>query len=79
MNGQRALIYSRIRENRLDPSDTDISRGTRQQAVADALGHRIASVGTFPDRVPVRQVTGRLVHRQELAPPSRGVRQWSGF
>jgi LCP family protein required for cell wall assembly len=47
MNGQRALVYSRIRENRLDPSDTDISRGTRQQAVADALGRRIASVGTF--------------------------------
>ena len=47
MNGERALVYSRIRENRLDPSDTDISRGTRQQAVADALGHRIASFGTF--------------------------------
>ena len=47
MDGQRALVYSRIRTNRLDPSDTDISRGTRQQAVADALGREIASVGTF--------------------------------
>ena len=47
MDGQRALVYSRIRTNRLDPSDTDISRGTRQQAVADALGHEIASFGTF--------------------------------
>ena len=47
MNGRRALVYSRIRTNQLDPSDTDISRGTRQQAVADAVGKKIASVGTF--------------------------------
>ena len=31
MDGHRALIYSRIRENRLNPADTDISRGQRQQ------------------------------------------------
>jgi LCP family protein required for cell wall assembly len=47
MDGKRALVYSRIRTNRLDPSDTDISRGGRQQAVADALGARLASFGTF--------------------------------
>jgi polyisoprenyl-teichoic acid--peptidoglycan teichoic acid transferase len=47
MDGKRALVYSRIRENQLDPSDTDISRGGRQQAVADALGSRLASFGTF--------------------------------
>src|SRR5919198_1669387 len=47
MNGRRALVYSRIRENRLDPSDTDISRTTRQQAVAEAVGSKVASVGTF--------------------------------
>ena len=47
MDGRRALVYSRIRTNQLDPSDTDISRGTRQQAVADAVGDEIASVGTF--------------------------------
>ena len=47
MDGKRALVYSRIRENQLDPSDTDISRGGRQQAVADALGARLASFGTF--------------------------------
>ena len=27
MNGERALIYSRIRENLLDPSETDVTRG----------------------------------------------------
>ena len=47
MDGRRALVYSRIRTNQLDPSDTDISRGGRQQAVADAVGDKIASLGTF--------------------------------
>jgi LCP family protein required for cell wall assembly len=47
MDGRRALVYSRIRTNQLDPSDTDITRGVRQQAVADAVGNEIASIGTF--------------------------------
>jgi LCP family protein required for cell wall assembly len=47
MDGRRALVYSRIRTNQLDPSDTDITRGNRQQIVADAVGDEIASVGTF--------------------------------
>lgn len=47
LNGQRALIYSRIRENRLDPSDTDISRGVRQQQVMQATLAKLASAGTF--------------------------------
>jgi polyisoprenyl-teichoic acid--peptidoglycan teichoic acid transferase len=47
MDGRRALVYSRIRTNQLDPSDTDISRGGRQQAVADAVGDKVASMGTF--------------------------------
>src|SRR4029079_15980648 len=28
-DGHRALIYSRIRENRLDPSESDFTRGAR--------------------------------------------------
>jgi polyisoprenyl-teichoic acid--peptidoglycan teichoic acid transferase len=47
MDGRRALVYSRIRTNQLDPSDTDITRGNRQQTVADAVGNEIASLGTF--------------------------------
>ncbi|HLF68331.1 MAG TPA: LCP family protein, partial [Gaiellaceae bacterium] len=47
MDGRRALVYSRIRTNQLDTSDTDISRTTRQQAVAEAVGDEIASFGTF--------------------------------
>jgi LCP family protein required for cell wall assembly len=47
MDGRKALVYSRIRENQLDPSDTDISRTARQQAVAQAVGDKVASFGTF--------------------------------
>jgi LCP family protein required for cell wall assembly len=47
MNGRRALIYSRIRENRLDPSDTDISRGERQQAVVRAALGKLLGLSTI--------------------------------
>jgi LCP family protein required for cell wall assembly len=47
MNGRRALVYSRIRSNRLDPSDTDISRTGRQQAVVQAIGSKITSFRMF--------------------------------
>lgn len=47
MDGKRALIYSRIRENQLDPRDTDISRGGRQQAVLRAALHKLIGFGTF--------------------------------
>jgi LCP family protein required for cell wall assembly len=47
MNGERALIYSRIRENLLDPSETDITRGARQQAVIEAVLSKFTSPGTL--------------------------------
>jgi LCP family protein required for cell wall assembly len=47
MDGRRALVYSRIRTNQLDASDNDVTRGGRQQAVAEAVGDEIASFGTF--------------------------------
>jgi LCP family protein required for cell wall assembly len=47
MNGHTALIYSRIRENRLNPADSDISRGVRQQQVMQATLSKLASAGTF--------------------------------
>ncbi len=47
MDGRRALVYSRIRTNQLDPSDSDVTRGNRQQIVADAVGSKVASFGTF--------------------------------
>jgi LCP family protein required for cell wall assembly len=47
MNGERALIYSRIRENMLDPAETDVTRGARQQQVIDAVTAKFTSPGTL--------------------------------
>jgi hypothetical protein len=45
MDGRRALIYSRIRENRLDPSETDLDRARRQQQVIQAAADKVTSFG----------------------------------
>ena len=47
MNGEQALIYSRIRENQLNPGENDLTRAARQQAVAQAAEAKLASVGTL--------------------------------
>jgi len=47
MNGHTALIYSRIRENRLDPSWTDFKRSQNQQAVMQATLAKLASPMRF--------------------------------
>ena len=47
MDGRRALAYSRIRENKLDPSESDFTRGRRQQQVVEATADRLTSVGSF--------------------------------
>jgi LCP family protein required for cell wall assembly len=47
MNGERALIYARIRENQLDPSESDVTRGARQQAVIDATMSKLTSFGSL--------------------------------
>ena len=41
MDGQRALIFSRIRENKLDPSETDFDRAARQQQVIQATATKL--------------------------------------
>ena len=47
LNGQRALVYARIRENQLDPGESDITRGERQQRVVQGLTDKIVGVGGF--------------------------------
>jgi len=47
MNGRRALAYSRIRENRLNPSENDLTRGERQQAVLRAIADKVTSPTTL--------------------------------
>jgi LCP family protein required for cell wall assembly len=47
MDGRRARVYSRIRENKLNPRETDITRGMRQQEVIQALLSRLTSPGVL--------------------------------
>jgi polyisoprenyl-teichoic acid--peptidoglycan teichoic acid transferase len=47
MNGHQALIYSRVRENRLNPRDTDFSRAQHQQQVMQATLSKMASASMF--------------------------------
>jgi LCP family protein required for cell wall assembly len=47
LSGQRALIYSRIRKNILNPGDSDITREARNQQVIQALMSKLASFSTF--------------------------------
>ncbi len=47
LDGHRALIYSRIRENRLNAGDTDITRGQRQQAVLQAVTSKLTAPTTL--------------------------------
>ena len=47
MDGRRALVYARIRVNRLDPNESDITRGERQQHVIQALADKVASPSGF--------------------------------
>jgi LCP family protein required for cell wall assembly len=47
MSGERALIYSRIRENQLNPAENDLTRAARQQAVAQAAAAKLLSFSTI--------------------------------
>lgn len=47
LDGRRALIYSRVRKNDLNPGDSDITRGERQQRVIQALMGKITGVSGF--------------------------------
>jgi LCP family protein required for cell wall assembly len=47
MDGRRALVYARIRVNKLDPAENDITRGGRQQEVLQAIASKLTSPGTL--------------------------------
>ena len=47
MDGQRARVYARIRENKLNPAESDITRTERQQAVIQALLSKLTSPGVL--------------------------------
>jgi polyisoprenyl-teichoic acid--peptidoglycan teichoic acid transferase len=47
LNGHEALVYSRVRKNALNPADSDVTRGLRQQQVMAALRHKLATPSTL--------------------------------
>jgi LCP family protein required for cell wall assembly len=47
MDGRRALIYSRVRKNTLNPADTDFSRAEHNQQVLQAVAGKLTSLGTL--------------------------------
>jgi anionic cell wall polymer biosynthesis LytR-Cps2A-Psr (LCP) family protein len=47
LDGKRALVYSRIRENQLNPSESDLTRGSRQQQVVQALADKVVSLNGY--------------------------------
>jgi LCP family protein required for cell wall assembly len=47
LDGRRALVYARIRENQLDPTETDLTRGGRQQQVVQAIADELGGVSGF--------------------------------
>jgi LCP family protein required for cell wall assembly len=47
LDGRRALIYARVRKNSLNPGDSDITRGERQQRVTQALMGKITGFSGF--------------------------------
>jgi LCP family protein required for cell wall assembly len=58
MDGRRALVYSRIRENQLNPNDSDFTRAEHQQDVLRAMLRKLTSVSTF---VKLPFIGGKLV------------------
>jgi polyisoprenyl-teichoic acid--peptidoglycan teichoic acid transferase len=47
MDGRRALIYSRVRKNKLNPADTDFSRAEHNQEVLNAVASKLTGLGTL--------------------------------
>jgi len=47
MDGRRALVYARVRKNQLDASESDVTRGERQQQVVQAIADETVSLHAF--------------------------------
>ena len=59
LDGRHALAYARVRENTLDPRDTDVSRGLRQQRVLGAIKRSLASPSTIFSLPSVGRAIGK--------------------
>ena len=92
MSGKRARVYSRIRENKLNPAESDITRTERQQAVIQALLSKLTSPGVLvklpfigddvhepADDGPLRRGAGPVRARQEAERKRSGAAGSAGL
>jgi LCP family protein required for cell wall assembly len=68
MGGRRALIYSRVRVNSLNPSDSDVTRGARQQDVLSAIARKALS--------PATAIRYPLIGDDMLSPLATDLSSW---
>jgi LCP family protein required for cell wall assembly len=69
LNGQQALLYSRIRENPCNPADNDLTRVQHQQEILNAIKGQLFSVGTF-FRLPWASWDAPKVLRTDMGGPT---------
>jgi LCP family protein required for cell wall assembly len=69
LNGQQALLYSRIRENPCNPADNDLTRVQHQQEILNAVKAQLFSVGTF-FRLPWASWQAPKVVRTDMGGPT---------
>ena len=69
LNGKQALQVVRIRKNRCDPSESDLSRARRQQKFVEAVKGRVLSPWTFP-RLPWVAWRAPRAIRSDMAGPA---------
>ena len=74
MDGKRALIYSRVRENRLDPAENDLTRGERQQAVVEAMTNKLVSARTFAQAALRRRRPRQAADHRPVGRPAAAAR-----
>ena len=74
MDGKRALIYSRVRENRLDPAENDLTRGERQQAVVEAMTNKLVSARTFAQAALRRRRPRQAADHRPVGRPAPAAR-----
>ena len=69
LNGTQALVYARTRENRCNPSDSDLTRVQHQQQILNGVKSQLTSPGTF-FRLPWASWDAPKVLRTDMGGPT---------
>jgi LCP family protein required for cell wall assembly len=69
LDGRDALTYARMRENRCNPADNDLTRVQHQQQILNAIKGRLFSAGAFI-RLPLASWDAPKVLRTDMGGPT---------